>query len=236
RIFNKEKKDNLINMNRPFIYMNSAVSLDGKISTFERKQVKISNEQDMQRVDRLRAESDAILVGSNTVAIDDPKLTVKSEGLRKDRVNKGLPENPVKVMVGSIRDLKLESDFLDYGNAEKIIFTTKKEDPEKISGLKEKARVFTLGETRVDLGEMVEVLGELGIKRIMVEGGGTLNYRMLKEGLVDEVYVAVASKIFGGRSAPTLVDGEGFNRDNIINLELIDINKLGDVIVLRYKV
>lgn len=223
-------------MNHPFIYINSAVSLDGKISTFERKQVKISNELDIERVDRLRAESDAILVGSNTAAIDDPKLTVKSEGLRKERVNKGLSENPVKVMVGGVRDLKLNSDFLDYGNTEKIIFTTKKEDPKKIRVLRKKARVFTLGETQVDLREMVGVLSELGINKIMVEGGGTLNYRMLKEGLVDEIYVAVAPKIFGGGSAPTLADGEGFNEQDILNLELIDMNKLGEVIVLRYKV
>ncbi len=212
------------------------MSLDGKISTSEKKQVKISNEKDMERVDRLRAESDAILVGSNTVAIDDPKLTVKSERLRKERVKKGLPENPLKVMVGSIKEIKFDSDFLDYGNAEKIIFTTEKEDSEKIVRLMEKARVFVLGKKRVDLKKMVSILSDLGVKRIMVEGGGTLNFEMLKEGLVDEIYVAIAPKIFGGRNVPTLADGEGFKEGEIVDLELIDIEKLDEIIVLRYRI
>ena len=212
------------------------MSLDGKISTSEKRQVKISNEKDMERVDRLRAESDAILVGSNTVAIDDPKLTVKSERLRKERVKKGLPENPLKVMVGSIKEIKFDSDFLDYGNAEKIIFTTEKEDSEKILRLMEKARVFVLGKKRVDLKKMVSILSDLGVKRIMVEGGGTLNFEMLKEGLVDEIYVAIAPKIFGGRNVPTLADGEGFKEGEIVDLELIDIEKLDEVIVLRYRI
>jgi len=190
----------------------------------------------MERVDRLRAESDAILVGSNTVAIDDPKLTVKSERLRKERVKKGLPENPLKVMVGSIKEIKFDSDFLDYGNAEKIIFTTEKEDSEKILRLMEKARVFVLGKKRVDLKKMVSILSDLGVKRIMVEGGGTLNFEMLKEGLVDEIYVAIAPKIFGGRNVPTLADGEGFKEGEIVDLELIDIEKLDEIIVLRYRI
>lgn len=223
-------------MKKPFIFINSAMSLDGKISTSEKRQVKISNEKDMERVDRLRAESDAILVGSNTVAIDDPKLTVKSERLRKERVKKGLPENPLKVMVGSIKEIKFDSDFLDYGNAEKIIFTTEKEDSEKILRLMEKARVFVLGKKRVDLKKMVSILSDLGVKRIMVEGGGTLNFEMLKEGLVDEIYVAIAPKIFGGRNVPTLADGEGFKEGEIVDLELIDIEKLDEVIVLRYRI
>lgn len=222
-------------MKKPFIFINSAMSLDGKISTSGKRQVRISNEMDMKRVDRLRAESDAILVGSNTVAIDNPKLTVKSERLRKERVGKGLPENPIKVMIGSIKEIKFDSDFLDYGNAEKIIFTTERGDSGKIRRLMEKAKVFVLGKERVDLKKMVGILSDLGVRRIMVEGGGTLNFEMLKEGLVDEIYVAVASKIFGGRNAPTLVDGEGFNLDKIVNLELIDMEKLEEVIVLRYK-
>ena len=93
-------------MEKPFIFINSAISLDGKLSTRERKQVKISNKEDLERVDSLRAGADAVMVGSNTVAIDDPKLTVKSEALRNQRKAKGMPENPAKVMVGSIKNIR----------------------------------------------------------------------------------------------------------------------------------
>lgn len=212
------------------------MSLDGKLSTYERKQVKISNKEDLERVDRLRAGSDAVMAGSNTVATDDPKLTVKSEDLRKERIKKGLPENPAKVMVGSIRNIKPESDFLDYGNAEKIIFTTEKENKEKISLLRKKAKVYVLGKEKTNVREMLDVLASLGIRRIMVEGGGTLNYEMLEAGVVDEIYVAVGPKIFGGKDAPTLADGQGLPYEEAVDLELTDMQTLGEVIVLQYKI
>jgi 2,5-diamino-6-(ribosylamino)-4(3H)-pyrimidinone 5'-phosphate reductase len=223
-------------MKKPFIFINSAMSLDGKLSTFERKQVKISNKEDFERVDRLRAESDAVMVGSNTAVGDDPKLTVKSEALRKQRLAKGLTENPAKVMVGSIKNLKTESDFLDYGNAEKIIFTFEKENTEKIAALKKKAKVFVLERGKDNIYEMADILYGLGIRRLMVEGGGTLNYEVLEAGLVDEIYVAVGPKIFGGESAPTLADGEGLKYENAVDLQLLDTQKMGDVVVLKYKV
>ena len=223
-------------MEKPFIFISSAMSLDGKLSTYERRQVKISNKEDFERVDRLRASADAVMVGSNTVAIDDPKLTVKSEELRKERIKKGLPENPVKIMVGSIGKIRLEGDFLNYGNAEKIIFTTEKEEKEKIAALRKKAKVYVLGKQKTNIHEMVEILAGLGIKRIMVEGGGTLNYEMLEAGLVDEIYVAIGPKIFGGKDAPTLADGEGLPYEKAIILEPIGMEKLGDVFVLKYKI
>ena len=101
---------------KPFIFINCAMSLDGKISTTERKQVRISNDADMERVDELRASADAVLVGMNTAVGDDPKLTVKSEKLRKERVKKGLPENPMKVAMGRTDELNLDSDFMGHGN------------------------------------------------------------------------------------------------------------------------
>lgn len=223
-------------MKKPFIFINSAMSLDGKLSTYERKQVKISNKEDFERVDALRAGADAVMVGSNTVAIDDPKLVVKSEELRKERIAKGLSENPVKVLVGSIKGIRMDGDFLNYGNAEKIIFTTEKEDRSKIDALKKKAAVYVLGKEKTNICEMVGILAGLGIKRIMVEGGGTLNYEMLEAGLVDEIYVAVGPVIFGGKDAPTLADGAGLPYDKSITLEPIGVSTLGDVFVLRYRV
>lgn len=223
-------------MKKPFIFINSAMSLDGKLSTYERKQVKISNKQDLERVDALRAGADAIMVGSNTVAIDDPKLAVKSSELRRQRTAKGLPENPAKIMVGSIKNIRSDGEFLNYGNAEKIIFTTEKEDKAKIAALRKKAIVYVLGKEKTNICEMIDILAGLGIKRIMVEGGGTLNYEMLEAGLVDEIYVAIGPMLFGGKDAPTLADGTGLPYDKAIKLETIGMEKLGDVYVLRYKV
>ncbi len=225
-----------INMKKPFVFINCAVSADGKISTIERRQIKISNDLDKERVDKLRAGSDAILVGMNTVVRDDPKLTVKSEKLRKERIKKGLPENPIKIAVGNLNRMKLNSDFLDYGNAKKIIFTTEKSDKRKAGKVRKKSEVYVLGESKVNLHRMIEILYEQGVRKLMVEGGGMINFELLKEGLIDEIYIAVAPKIFGGKNAPTLADGEGFEADEILNLKFLGLEKLGGVVVLRYRV
>jgi len=222
--------------NKPFIFINCAMSIDGKISTAERRQVKISNDLDMERVDRLRASADAILVGMNTAVRDDPKLTVKSKKLRKERVKKGLPENPIKVTLGRIDDLNLDSDFMSYGNAKIILFASEDSDASKVEELKNKASIFLMPGERPDLKKVVKVLADLGVKRLMIEGGGTINFEFLKAGLVDELYVAVAPKIFGGKNAPTLADGEGFPAGKEVNLEFINEEKLGEILVLKYRV
>lgn len=219
---------------KPFVFINCAMSLDGKISTIERKQVRISSDEDLRRVDELRAESDAILVGMNTITIDDPKLIIKSERLRRERLKRGLPENPIKIGIGNVNGMKLNSDFLNYGKV--IVFTTENSDPEKIERLRKKADVHVLGKDRVDLNKMLRILAEMGVKKLMIEGGGTVNFEFLKEGMVDEIYVAVAPRIFGGINAPTLVDGEGFKLNEAIDLKLLGTENLHDLLVLRYEI
>jgi len=223
-------------MKKPFIFINCAMSLDGKISTVERKQVKISNEADMERVDGLRASADAVLVGMNTAAGDDPKLTVKSEKLRKERVKKGLPENPIKVTMGQIDGLNLDSDFMGHGNSKIVLFASENSDASKVEELKNQAEIFILPGERPKPEDVITMLTSLGVRRLMIEGGGRTNFEFLKAGLVDELYVAVAPRIFGGDNAPTLADGDGFQEGKEINLELIGEEKLGEVLVLKYKV
>jgi len=212
------------------------MSLDGKISTTERKQVRISNDADMGRVDELRASADAVLVGMNTAVGDDPKLVVKSQKLREERVKNGLPENPIKVAMGSIDGLSLDSDFMGHGNAKIVLFTSEDSDPAKVEELKTRADVFILPGDRPKPEDVITMLASLGVKRLMVEGGGSINFEFLKAGLVDELYVAVAPKIFGGKDAPTLADGDGFQQGKEVKLELIGEERLGDVLVLKYKV
>src|SRR5215207_9355843 len=108
-------------MKRPFVFINVAMTADGKIDTFERKGASISSQSDKERVDRLRAESDAVMVGGKTLLDEDPKLTVKSETLRASRVARGLSPNPVKVGVVSAANLKPDSMFLNTGPAHIVI-------------------------------------------------------------------------------------------------------------------
>ncbi len=223
-------------MNKPFIFINSAMTVDGKTSTLERRQVRISSQEDMEVVDKLRAESDAVLVGMNTLLTDDPKLTVKSGRLREERLRNSLPENPMKVAVGRIDSVNLDSEFLNYGNAEKIFFATRDSDTWKIDELRNMADVYVSIHDEIDPCFIAETLHGLGVKKLMVEGGAETNYRFLKAGLVDEIYVTVAPMIFGGRNAPTLVDGAGFMEDEALKLKLLSMNRDGDELLLKYRV
>jgi len=227
-------------MNRPFVFINVAMTADGKIDTFLRKGSAISSQRDKQRVDQLRAEADAVMVGGRTLLDEDPKLTVKSEALRAERVARGLLPNPVKVGIVTKADLGTHSKFLYEGPARVVIFTTHQTSKEQLAFLRSQgADVYTHDQERVDLPDALATLKGLGIQRLMVEGGATLNFELLRLGLVDEISAYIAPMIFGGESAPTMVSGPGLPRSGgaAIPLELIHIEKWEDGgVILQYKV
>ncbi len=225
-------------MDRPYVYLNVAATADGKIDTFERRGAGISSARDKERVDRLRAESDAVMIGGHTLDDEDPSLTVKSEALRRERQARRLPPNPAKVAIASRLKLKPGCKFLTVGPARIIIFTTKQTSGSQLTMLRRLgAEIHVLGERRVDLAQAMRILHGMGIKRLMLEGGGTLNFEMLSLGLVDELTVFVAPRIFGGGAAPTLADGAGLSRQAAIELELLKSESWDDGgILLRYRV
>ena len=223
---------------RPFTFINVAVTADGKMDTFERKGAAISSTRDKARVDKLRAELDAVMVGGRTLLDEDPKLTVKSDALRAERVTRGLSPNPIKVGIVTKADIQLESKFLNFGTTRIVIFTTNQTSNIQMEALRARGvEVFVHQSKRVDLEKALRTLKELGVNRLMVEGGGTLNFELLRLGLVDELSVYIAPMIFGGESAPTAAAGSGVARGAAIPLKLIEteVHKDGGV-VLQYQV
>jgi 2,5-diamino-6-(ribosylamino)-4(3H)-pyrimidinone 5'-phosphate reductase len=224
-------------MNRPFVFINVAMTADGKIDTFQRKGSAISSPRDKERVDQLRAGADAIMVGGRTLLDEDPKLTVKSEGLRAERVRRWLSPNPVKVGVVTQATIREDSQFLNAGPADIVIFTTRRTSKRYLSLLTSRGvDVYVDDEKQVNLRKALTTLKEIGIDRLMVEGGGRLNFELIRLGLVDEVSSYVAPMIFGGESAPTMAAGAGLGRSEAIPLKLIDIEKWDDGgVLLRYQ-
>ena len=205
------------------------MTADGRIDTFARKGAAISSQRDRERVDRLRAESDAIMVGGRTLLDEDPKLTVKSETLRAARVARGLSPNPVKVGVVSEANIKPDSEFLNAGPSNIVIFTTSRTSKDRISLLKSRGvNVFVDDSERVNLNHALAALKELGINRLMVEGCATLNFELIRLGLVDEIAAYIAPMIFGGESAPGLAAGSGLERSAAILLKLVHVEKWDD--------
>lgn len=224
-------------MNRPYVFINTATSADGKIDTFERKGSAISSKRDKERVDQLRADTDAVLVGGKTLLGELPKLTVKSEALREARVKRGVTPNPIKVGVVTSADIPLDSDFIKAGPARAVIFTTSRTSISQLETLRANGvEVFVDDAPRVNLGKMMETLGELGVKRLMVEGGGTINFELLRLGLVDELMIYIAPMIFGGDNAPTLASGFGLVRNEAIAMKLKNVETHEDGgVLLTYK-
>ena len=218
---------------KPFVFVNIAASVDGKISNERRVQIRISCEEDLRRVDQLRAESDAVMVGIGTVLADNPRLTVKSRELREKRRREGKPENPLRVVVDSRARIP-ENAFVLNDEAETLIAVSEKAEIERLKALQKKAMVFVSGECRVNLADLMEFLYYIGVRKVMVEGGGELVASLFRENLVDEIYVYYGNLIIAGKNSPTIADGESL--ENPAKLELLEVKRLGSGILARWKV
>jgi 2,5-diamino-6-(ribosylamino)-4(3H)-pyrimidinone 5'-phosphate reductase len=215
----------------PYVILNAAMTLDGKIAT-KTGSSEISGPEDLLRVHQLRKELDAIMVGINTVLEDDPRLTVHKVASEK-------LDNPLRVIVDSKARTPLKSRALN-DEAHTLIAVSQKASKERINALVEKNTnldVVLAGKNRVDLHLLMDELAQRGIRTLMLEGGSTLNYSMLQEGLVDEVRVCVAPMIAGGVDAKTLVGGYGIDyMKEAFKLKLEKNYKLGKDLVLEYQV
>lgn len=224
--------------NGPYVIINAAMSADGKIDTIERKGSSISSGEDKRRVLELRAEVDAVMVGGNTLLKESPKLTVKLPELEKMRVANKLPTNPAKIGIITKANIDPAGDFITAGPARKIIFTTTQTGQQQINILQELGvEVYQIGEKRVDLVKSLDILASLGFQTVMLEGGGTLIAEFIRLGLADELRVYIAPKIFGGATAPTLVDGDGWPASAAKLLRLVDARVLdeGGGVLIRYQ-
>jgi 2,5-diamino-6-(ribosylamino)-4(3H)-pyrimidinone 5'-phosphate reductase len=222
-------------MERPFVFINAAMSADGKISTVERLQTRISGREDRDRVDALKAGSDAIMVGIGTVLADNPSLTVKSKKKREDRKRAERDENPIRIVVDSSARTPIDAEILNKGIGKRIIAVSKRALIADVDRLSEKAEIIVCGREEVDLKELLDSLWQRGVKRLMVEGGATLNWSLVSQGLVDEIYIYIGNIIIGGEDAPTLVDGRGFVTD-MAKLELLSAEKMDEGILLQWRV
>jgi 2,5-diamino-6-(ribosylamino)-4(3H)-pyrimidinone 5'-phosphate reductase len=222
---------------RPSVVVNVAMSADGKLSTRERRQVKISGAVDLARVDRLKADCDAVMVGIGTVLADDPSLTVKNPDLKSRRQQEGNAEHPVRVVIDSRARISPDASVLNKGDGLRVVAVSGSADPERVDVLRAKATVIVTGDEEVDLARVLDELGAMGIRRLMVEGGGTLIAGLVRARLVDEMYTYIGSIVIGGKDAPTLADGPGWiNEAEFARLVLADVTRMDDGILLHWTV
>ena len=220
------------------VIINTAMTVDGKIATSSGDS-KISSREDLVRVHKLRASVDAIVVGISTILADNPQLTV--------RLVKG--KNPARVIVDSRGRIPVDSQIMRTASrVSTIVAVTDQAPEEKIMKLRDMgAQVLIISEGKkgqsaavprgVNLKLLFRKLEKMRLKKILVEGGGELNWSLLQLRLVDELRITIAPKIAGGRLATTLVEGNGFDEiAQSIKLQLKKIQrKKGGELVLHYK-
>jgi len=182
------------------IVINAAMTADGKIATRKGNSA-ISSNADLRRVHQLRNSVDAIMVGISTVLTDDPQLTV--------RFGTAGSRSPARVVVDSTGKIPSSSRLLKKANEiNTIVATSKRITFDNIRRIESTgAKVLVAGRNKVELRKVFRILEEMGYKRILVEGGGELNWSVLKLGIVDELTITISPRIIGGRSATTLVEG-----------------------------
>ena len=211
-------------MKRPYVIINCAMSADGKIALPSGKQMQISCVEDIQRMYCMRNDSDAVLVGIETVLSDDPKLTVKKACVLDVK-------NPIRVVLDTHCKTP-ESALIVNKDAKTIIFAGKKCN----KNFGKNVEIITCKINKdglIDLVEMLEILYDRGIKNLMVEGGSTVIWNFLKNKLVDEMFVYIGPMIIGGKNTPTLASGEGFKIEPIL-LQIEEVQSIGPGILVHY--
>ncbi|SNR42903.1 RibD family protein [Actinomadura mexicana] len=218
---------------RPYVLLSCAASIDGYIDDTTEERLLLSNDEDFDRVDEVRAGCDAILVGANTIRRDNPRLLVRSEERRKARVARGLPESPIKVTFTARGDLDPGAKFFAAGGVEKIVYCSSSAVDSCCERLGDVATVVDAGDP-VDLDTMLADLAGRGVQRLMVEGGGTVHTQFLTAGLADELQLVIAPFFVGDSAAPRFVGTGQFPHHPGNRMTLEDVRPIGDVILARY--
>ena len=218
---------------RPYTLLSCCMSIDGYLANATEKRLLLSNDADFDRVDAVRAASDAILVGAATVRKDNPRLLVRTKSRRDERVARGLSSSPIKVTVTRQGQLDVCSNFFAEGDNEKLVYCA--------SGAVTRARqqfghVSTVidGGQQVDMHQVAEDLSDRGVQRLMVEGGGAVHTQFLTANLVDELHLVVAPFFVGDSRARRFVGDGRFPWNPDRRATLAEVRQIGDVVLLRY--
>ena len=214
-------------MNRPYVLVNCAMSADGKTALPNRNQLRISSDEDIERMYKLRNEFDAVLVGIGAVLSDNPRLTVKEKYVKN-------LHQPLRVVLDP--KCRTPKDSLVVNQTAKTCVITAEKCDTKFEDNIEIIVCPIDKEGLIDLEKLLDILYKRGIKTLMVEGGGTVIWSFLRSDLVDDLYVYIAPIIVGGKLTPTMADGPGIkSEDELISLKIADIKKLGEGILVQYK-
>jgi riboflavin-specific deaminase-like protein len=221
---------------RPYVAVNMAMSVDGKITTYRREEIILGSAHDRRTMDALRAESDAVIVGAGTVKHDGFPILMRHDDLREKRTARGLPPHPINVTLSRSLDMPSAKPFFQHPDTEKIVFTTRAAPAARVKRFAKLAEVVVLSRRTLSPADVLENLHSRGVERVLLEGGGELHWAFAEECVIDDIYVTLTPRLIGGAAAPTILDGKGFLAANHMRLRLVSCERVGDELFLKYSV
>jgi riboflavin-specific deaminase-like protein len=223
---------------RPFVFINVATTLDGKLAPENRKFVPFGSKRDLDLLYETRARADAVLMGARTVDSAPGHYGPGPAKYRWMRLQRGLPEYNLRVIVSGRGTLSPKADIFRYRFSPIIVLTSARASVRNLRSLRGVADdVEIFGDKEINFEKAFRWLEKKWrVKKILCEGGGELNATLIRQNLVDEIYVTVCPLIFGGRRAPTLADGEGITSvDQATKLRLKSLKRMGQELFTVYQ-
>lgn len=213
-----------------------AMSLDGRITTRRRERITLGTRHDRRLMDVLRAEHDAVIVGSGTVRHDGYPILVRDAGIRRKRVRERGEAHPLNVVMSGSLDLSPRAPFFGHDDTRRVVYTGARAPRARITRLSRVAEVVRLPGRTPAPETVLEDLRGRGCRKVLVEGGGEIHFAFVRDGLVDDIYVTVTPRLIGGVDAPSILDGKGFLRDEHVRLRLVTCRRVANELFLHYRV
>jgi riboflavin-specific deaminase-like protein len=223
---------------RPFVFVNVATTVDGKLAPENRKFVPFGSKRDLDLLYELRARADAALMGARTVDSAPGHYGPGPAKYRRLRLQRGLPEYNLRVIVSGRGTLNPRSDIFRYRFSPIIVLTSARASVRNLRRLREVADdVEIFGDAELDFGAAFRWLQKKwNVKKILCEGGGELNMTLIRQNLIDEIYLTLCPLLFGGRHAPTMADGTGVTSvAQGRRLRLKSLKRIGQELFLVYR-
>jgi riboflavin-specific deaminase-like protein len=223
---------------RPFVFVNVATTVDGKLAPENRKFVPFGSKRDLDLLYELRARADAALMGARTVDSAPGHYGPGPAKYRRMRLKRGLPEYNLRVIVSGRGTLNPRSDIFRYRFSPIIVLTSGRASVRNLRRLRDVADdVEIFGDAELDFQAAFQWLQKKwSVKKTLCEGGGELNMTLIRQNLIDEIYLTLCPLIFGGRRAPTLADGPGVTSvDQAAQLRLKSMKRIGQELFMVYR-
>jgi 2,5-diamino-6-(ribosylamino)-4(3H)-pyrimidinone 5'-phosphate reductase len=223
---------------RPFVFLNAAVTADGKIAPATRRFEPFGGPRDYRHLLELRATADAVMSGARTVDLDRVKLGPGPARYRRLRLKRGLAEYNLRVIVSGAGTIDPDAEVFKHRFSPIIILTTERITKTRLARLRALADdVKVCGAAEVDFAAALRWLRtKWNVARLLCEGGGEVNGALFRAGLVEEIHLTLCPIIFGGRNAPTLADAEGVrNLADAARFKLASMKKDGPRLFLVYR-